>query len=138
MQTIGIVLKVNNENSCEVSVARVSMCGENCGACKGGCKPSDKVVCADCSNFDLKAGDRVVLSTNSNYVLLSAFCVYVLPLFALVAGWFVGSAIFDKEIFIIFSAICFLIFFFLIVNFADKKIKKRKKCAISVSKVLHK
>lgn len=137
MQTIGIVLKVNNEETCEVSVARVSMCGENCGACKGGCKPTDQRVTVMRNGFDVKEGDKVVLATSSKDVLATAFFLYILPIFALILGWAVGSAIFDKEIFVIFSAICFMIFFFLIVKFADKCLKKRKKCAVSVSKVLH-
>ena len=137
MKSIGIVERINDDNTCTVSVARVSMCGENCGACKGGCKPTDKVVSANINGCDVRVGDRVILNTETKEVMAAAFLVYILPILALILGYAIGTMIFDKEIFVIFFAICFLVFFFLIVKFAEKNVKKHKKCQISIYKVLH-
>lgn len=57
MKQVGVVTEIR-DGYAAVLVAKTSMCGENCGACKGGCKPGTQKVLAkiDCAQA-VRAGD---------------------------------------------------------------------------------
>lgn len=76
------------------------------------------------TDLPLSAGDKVKLETNTKYVLLSAFAVYILPVILLIAGYAVHT---------LYLGLALMIISFLILFIIDKKINT--KYLIKVSKV---
>ena len=110
MNKQGVVEKIE-ENKVTIRITRDSSCGENCAMCNA-CPGKNMLVTLN-TNFPLSVNDKVMMETNSKYVLLSAFMVYLLPIILLIVGY----AAFSLYIGLTFMIISFIILFFL-----DKKI----------------
>ena len=110
------------DNQVTILIERDSSCGENCTMCKT-C-PGKNLRITVYTETPLAKGDYVKLETNTKYVLLSAFIVYLLPIILLIAGY----AVFTLYIGILFMTISFIFLFFI-----DKKINTKH--LIKVSKV---
>ena len=80
MREIGTVVETLGE-SCRVSFKRKSACGENCASCKAACNAGEH-ICEVKNSVGAKAGDSVIVETESRKVLKSAFLVYILPIIA--------------------------------------------------------
>lgn len=137
MKQVGVVTEIR-DGYAAVLVAQTSMCGENCGACKGGCKPGTQKVLAkiDCAQA-VRAGDQVSLELDSKKVLAMAAVLYVLPVLALFAAYFIAEHFFYSEPIRIVSAFAAAIFVFFFVKLFDNALKNSKKYEIRVVKVLH-
>lgn len=87
MREEGIVKK-ETEGLCEVVVRRKTACGDNCASCGGACKMNFQSVTAK-NSAGAKAGDSVIIEMESKKVLLSAFLVYIMPIFVFATAFFV-------------------------------------------------
>ena len=76
------------------------------------------------SDLNLSEGDKVKLETNTKYVLLSAFCVYILPIVLLIVGY---------ALYTLYLGIILMILSFTIMLQADKMASKKR--LIKLSKV---
>lgn len=137
MKQVGVVTEIR-DGYAAVLVAKTSMCGENCGACKGGCKPGTQKALAkiDCTQA-VHAGDRVALELDSKKVLAMAAVLYVLPVLALFAAYFIAEHFFHSEPISIVSAFAAAFFVFFFAKLLDNALKNSKKYEIRVTKVLH-
>lgn len=79
-------------NVAEISVVRVSACGDNCASCGGNCNLSEVRVNA-ISEFDLSPGDIVTMEATSKSMLMSIGIAYLLPLVLLVTGAIGGAEV---------------------------------------------
>lgn len=137
MKQVGTVVSVR-DGYADVLVLKTSMCGENCGSCKGGCAPGKqevraKIVCAD----SVKPSDRVLLEMGSGRVLILAAAMYLMPVLAMFAAYFVAAYFFDSELISIVSAFAAVVFVLFFVKLLNNVLKNSKKYEIHVTKVLH-
>ena len=83
-QEFGVVIEVNG-NVAKVKAARHGDC-DNCGAC-----PGDSAIVMDVRNaVSAKPGQKVAFEMHSASMVLAAFVVYAIPLFAAAAGAAIG------------------------------------------------
>lgn len=138
MKQVGKIISIEYGGYALLLVAKTSMCGENCGACKGGCKPgAQKVLARFDGAMDAKEGDMAVLEMEDGKVLLSAAMLYLLPLAAMFAAYFIADAMAKSEPISIISALAASFFVFFSAKLLDKKLKNSKKYEIRITKVLH-
>lgn len=137
MRQAGTVLQIE-QGYASVLVMKTSMCGENCGACKGGCTPGTQKVRAkiDCAE-GVRPGDRVVLESDTKRVLGLAALLYLLPLAALFAAYFVADMWLHSEPISIVSALAAAVFVFFSVKLLDNTLRNSIKYEIRITKVLH-
>ncbi len=121
MNKNGVVEKVEG-NKVTVRIQRDSSCGENCAMCNA-CPGKDMLITVE-TDTKLVAGDRVRLETNTKTVLLSAFCVYILPIVLLIVGYALHT---------LYLGLALMIISFTILLHIDKKINKKH--IINLSKV---
>ena len=121
MNKIGIIENVEG-TKITVRIERDSSCGENCAMCNA-CPGKNMMITLD-TDIKFSAGDKVKLETNTKYVLLSAFIVYILPIILLIAGYAVHT---------LYLGLILMVISFIILSFIDKKINTKH--LIKVSKV---
>lgn len=121
MNKNGIVEKVEG-TKVTVKIERDSACGGNCAMCNA-C-PGKNMLVEVQTDIPLVCGDKVRLETNTKFVLLSAFCVYILPIVLLIVGYAIHT---------LYLGLILMILSFTILLQADKKINKNN--LIKVSKV---
>lgn len=121
MNKIGIIENVEG-TKITVQIERDSSCGENCAMCNA-CPGKNMMITLD-TDIKFSTGDKVKLETNTKYVLLSAFIVYILPIILLIAGYAVHT---------LYLGLILMVISFIILFFIDKKINTKH--LIKVSKV---
>lgn len=122
MLQTGIVKEINRD-SAVVMIERSSSCGESCASC--GLCPGQKTEVKALNEAGAKINDTVIISMADKKVLGAAFLVYIVPLIALIAGYFVGDAIFHKEALAILTGFLLMALFFCAIIFADRRINSR-------------
>lgn len=88
-----MALVVNVDGKLMAEIVRTEACGK-CGAC--GVKRGEKAH-FPLPEGDYKEGDSVELTMSSNKLSLASLIAYGVPLAALIAGLFIGQALFDAE-----------------------------------------
>ena len=121
MNKNGVVEKVEG-TKVTVKIQRDSSCGENCAMCNA-CPGKDMLVTIE-TDIPLQVGDSVRLETNTKTVLLSAFCVYILPIVLLIVGYALHT---------LYLGLILMVISFTILLQVDKKISKKH--LIKLSKV---
>ena len=121
MNKTGTVEFINGEYV-SIKIKRDSSCGENCAMCNA-CPGKNMTVNLQ-TDKNLKVGDTVKLETNTKYILLSSFLVYIVPIILLIAGYAIAN--------LYIGLIC-MVSSFVILHFIDKKISEKQ--LIKVSKV---
>jgi sigma-E factor negative regulatory protein RseC len=80
----GVVIE-NSGGAAKVRISVHSDC-ENCGACPG----SDAMILDAVDEIGTETGQRVLMKSKENNMLLAAFLVYIFPLLAVGCGIFLG------------------------------------------------
>ncbi len=121
MQDPAIVISVNNGRA-NVRIANQENC-ENCGLCSAG-KNKLEVELED--TLGVVPGDRILLEIQSKDLILLTFLIYILPILATLAGYFILFYISAKMegLGILGAFAGFFISFFLVL-FLRKKKKKQ-------------
>lgn len=110
MNKQGVVEKIEG-NKVTIRVTRDSSCGENCAMCNA-CPGKNMLITLN-THISLSVNDKVMIETNSKYVLTSAFMVYILPIILLIMGY---------ATFTLYIGLIFMVSSFVILSFIDKKI----------------
>lgn len=110
MNKQGVVEKIEG-NKVTIRVTRDSSCGENCAMCNA-CPGKNMLITLN-THIPLSVNDKVMIETNSKYVLTSAFMVYILPIILLIIGY---------ATFTLYIGLIFMVSSFVILSFIDKKI----------------
>ena len=122
MLQTGIVKEITRDTAI-VMIERSSSCGESCASC--GLCPGQKAEVKALNEAGANVSDTVIISMADKKVLGAAFLVYIVPLIALIAGYFIGDAIFHKEALAILTGFFLTALFFCVIIFADRKINNR-------------
>ena len=136
MNKVGKVIS-KNKHQIKIEFARSTSCGEKCGGCSKDCSNATQELILDNIN-EAELGDQVTVEIDNNFLLKSAFLVYIFPLLMLIVGYYFGNNLnkvlllpINQEVFSLLTGIVFLSFAFLIVNFFDKKISTKKNLSIN-------
>jgi len=122
MEEKGRVVKVEN-GVAQVEMERTSACAR-CGICLQSSQGKSVLYLED--SLGAHPGDEVLVSVESKEVLKAAFLVYLFPLVALVAGYFLGRTVFKTEkAGILFAGLGFLSALSLLYLY-DKRLKAQK------------
>lgn len=115
----GIVSKIVSENKVLIKPEFSHAC-KNCGACfKSGAESRVEAFTA----FATKLGDAVEFEVKPSNVILATFMVFIMPIFALIAGYYLGG---------ILSSFLMFFFYFAVLWIIDKKYySKRIMCRIT-------
>lgn len=127
MEQLGKIVEIVDQNTAKVIMMRHTSC-KNCGACHIGSKP-DIIVAAE-NDANAKLGNLVEVTMRTQNVLNAAFIMYVIPLFILLAGIFIGTQLFtfdNGEIYaILLGFVLLAISYFVIRQNEDRFVKKYK------------
>ena len=119
MKETGIVREVSGEY-CKVGVRRSSACGDNCATCSAACKQKES-ICTAKNTAGAKVGQRVIIEINTEKVLKSAFLVYILPIFVLIAVYLIADSF--KFSYPAIYALASMIVVFLVLFVRDRHVK---------------
>ncbi|OJV62152.1 MAG: hypothetical protein BGO41_02180 [Clostridiales bacterium 38-18] len=134
MDRAGIVINQMGEYS-RVKLVRHTACG-NCGACQLGDDQKDIMLIAK-NAVSAKEGDLVEVSMETGGVLSAAFIMYVIPLFGLFVGLFVGQGLFKtNEIMTAVFGVIVMALTYLVIKLNDKRFLKNDKYTAKILKVL--
>lgn len=114
----------------------------HCGICaKIGNSPNEMIVDAH-TDEPLKKGDKVVLVMGGGVILKSAFIVYMVPLIALIAGYYIGRELMEAlnialkgELFPALFGFFLLALSFLAIRWYDRRKKNDSSFRVTVKKV---
>lgn len=123
MRQTGIVRQTFTKHipMARVEITRSSACGDNCASC-GLCPGRSATVEAE-NRQGAITGDTVIIDMADKKVLGAAFLVYIVPLIALIAGYFAANAVFGSEALGIIFGFALMLLTFALLMLADKRIK---------------
>ncbi|MGB9682082.1 MAG: SoxR reducing system RseC family protein [bacterium] len=104
----------------DILVARSERC-KSCGLCFS--MGNDKILIRVKTDSPVEIGEEVRIFTEDRYVILSAFILYIVPVIALILGYFLGSIFSNKEPFKIVSGFLFMGLAFIFNRFIDKRVR---------------
>ncbi|MTI61824.1 MAG: SoxR reducing system RseC family protein [Firmicutes bacterium] len=131
MEEIATVIKTKDDKA-EVKIVRHSACSK----CKKKCSlaeshEQDELIVEVKNDVGVKKGDRVVLEMEERNVLFASLIVYLLPLVAMIIGYFVGNwaglklALQSGEGAGIIGTLLFLILSFLLIHLINPFLEKK-------------
>jgi sigma-E factor negative regulatory protein RseC len=120
MAEIGEVIEVK-EPYVVVRLIRSEACGK-CNACSVGLQSTEMILEAE-NRCDAKLGDQVEI-----------FIMYVIPLFALMAGLVIGYMIFENELLIFGIGILMMATSYILIRMNEKRFKTSEFRPIALSK----
>jgi sigma-E factor negative regulatory protein RseC len=104
----------------DVLVSKSERC-KSCGICFS--MGNDKILIRAKTDNPVEIGEEVKIYTEDKYVILSAFILYVVPVIAMLFGYFLGGIFFSKETWKIIFGFSFMGIAFAFNRFIDKKVK---------------
>lgn len=126
----------------KVEVKRASACGESCASCKGGCSTNNIYVDA-INKADALPNQYVSIEAKSKILASAIVLNYVIPLFMLIIGIFLGNRLFSSvstgktvELYSFLTGIAFMALSYLAAYLADKKYRKHSGILFTITKVL--
>ena len=118
----GIVKSVSGKTA-EIEIMRSSSCGESCASC-GLCPGLTATVKAE-NTVNASVGDIVCIDMADNKILGAAALVYIVPVAALILGYFAAYAISKNELISAAAGFLLMAVIFVILILSDKRLKRR-------------
>ncbi len=118
----GIVKEIS-KNTAQVEIKRSSACGESCASC--GLCPGQRAIVNAANTMGVHVGDTVMIDMADKRVLSAAFLVYIVPIIAIIAGYFTGEAVFGGEEYAILAGFVFFAAAFAVIICTDKRRKEK-------------
>lgn len=115
----GRVVRIEGDTA-EIAIPRSERC-KSCGICP--LSSDDSVLLRVRVDKEVKVGDKVKIKTKDRYVILSAFIVYIIPVIALIIGYFLGDFLFSTETLKIGLGFLFMVISFLVNKIIDKRVR---------------
>jgi sigma-E factor negative regulatory protein RseC len=136
----GEVMEVHGSTA-KVKLGAKQACA-HCGICsKIGNSPNEMLVDVYAGE-PVKKGDKVVLVMGNGMILKSAFIVYMVPLIALIAGYYIGKQLMEAlnvtlkgELFPALFGFFLLALSFLAIRWYDRRKKDDSRFRVSIRKV---
>lgn len=135
---MGEVVEVRG-NTARVKIDGKKACA-HCGVCT---RISDNEMTVEAyADEPVKKGDRVVLVMGNGMILKSAFIVYMVPLIALIAGYYLGKHLMGllnyggkSELFPALSGFFLLFLSFMAIRWFDRRKRDDKQYRVSIKKI---
>ena len=135
---MGEVVEVRG-NTARVKIDGKKACA-HCGVCT---RISDNEMTVEAyADEPVKKGDRVVLVMGNGMILKSAFIVYMVPLIALIAGYYLGKELMGllnyggkSELFPALSGFFLLFLSFMAIRWFDRRKRDDKQYRVSIKKI---
>ena len=117
MTSVGYILEVKGDMA-KVRFIRESACGGNCSSC-GGCnaKPIEKWIK---NTLNVNCKDKVIIKTNSEKILFSAFVLYILPLVMFFSFYIILNIFFSEIISLLSGILAFFLSFFIAGKYGNR------------------
>ena len=133
----GIVKKVDKKIAW-VTVVRGDQCG-SCNACKSFDEGHAEILAIN--EIAAKNGDKVEVEIDAGQVVRHSIIVFLLPVFALVFGYFLGANFLSKigistEAAGIFGSLSFMIICFIVIIGYDRLIAKSNEINAKIVRIL--
>lgn len=135
----GEVISIQGEKA-TVKIQANESC-EKCGLCER--VSSTEMIVEAIMEQPVKEGERVVLSLRPGTIVKSAVILYIVPLFGLIIGYYIGQLLnsilnlgLKGELFPALMAILFLFVCFIPIRMFDKKKQKDSRYQVYLSKSL--
>lgn len=122
MRNTGVVKEINGKEVV-ISVFKESSCS-HCSKCGDKEKISREMKIK--IEKEVSVGDFIEFEIENKNVFTAAMIVYIIPVFIMIAGYFIGEKIFEKEKLAVLSAFVALAISFIIVYIYDKLVVKNK------------
>ncbi len=127
----GTVIKTDKEKVL-IAVPRPSACGDHCASCAGGCQSRGHLAWVD-NSIGAKEGDRVLLESKTDSVLLGSLLIYLLPLILFFMGYGVTYVLSGQTGWATLVSLLCLAASFFVLHLFDKKIAPQ----IQIIKILN-
>ena len=133
MEEKGRIVKVE-KGIAQIEMERTSAC-VRCGMCLQSSEDKSMILYVR-DSIGARPGDEVIVSVESKEVLKAAFLIYLFPLVGLVAGYFLGRAVFGTEgTGILFAGVGFFSTLFFLYQY-DKRLKGKKSKEAKISRIV--
>lgn len=123
MKNTGLIKEIK-KNKITVSIFKDSACS-HCSKCNENSKIANEIILNYNIN-NLSIGDTIIFEMKSKQIFKAALIVYILPVFFIIGGYYIGTYLNFSEA----KSICFsflaLLFSFLLIYFYDRFIVKNR------------
>lgn len=121
MERVGLVVGEEENDLARVQFRRHSLC-EKCGQCRG----QDEVTQEVKNPIGAEEGDWVLVKVEDRSLVGASLTLYLLPLLALVLGYYVGFSLGGSETWGIGGGFFFMGLFYLMLRLRDKTLEKEE------------
>lgn len=131
LEETGRVIRIEGQQAI-VAMNRHSACA-HCGICTAGSQ--DKMEITADNTLGSQVNDLVKVAVSGAVILKSAFIVYIIPLFGLVLGYFVGRRVGGEKLGVVMgvSGVGLVLYG---LHYYDRKIKKENKLIVQITEIL--
>lgn len=133
MTETGTVVKTE-EKYAVIKVDKKDECSK-CGMCLFPKNASSIEIRAK-NRVDAKTGDTVSFKNDGAGKALSAVLVFLVPLVLIIAAAVIGVFVIEKEIWILFLSLIFIVSWYTVLGFFDKKLRKSDKFCAEIVEIL--
>lgn len=135
MRLEGTVMNIKESGLAMVEVASNPECAK-CGGCFG--KGGGRIEVPAENGLNAKVGDRVVVETSQSNVITASLILFIVPLLALAAGYFLFRTLFGTEWTAILGAFIFIGLSFLGIGAYERLSAGKRSCNFKVAEVIGK
>lgn len=135
MTQTGVVVRIIDDKTAEVSVERETACGGNCGACGGTCVFRNQLTAVVFNKATASLGDKVVIESRTSRIIGAAALVYILPVLTLLAGYMASALAGASESVSVLASVLSLGFGMLISVLVSRR-KRAKKISFEIISIL--
>ena len=128
------VLAVHDNGRADISVKRISACGENCASCAAHCANRD-ILATALNKAGAEVGDSVVVESSTSKVIKIAVVVYFIPLVVLLAAYGISAACGLSEGLCIIISLVGLVLGTFAARFANKAATVNKDIVYSIVRI---
>lgn len=133
MTETGTVVKTE-EKYAVIKVDKKDECSK-CGMCLFPKNASSIEIRAK-NRVGAKIGDTVLFKNEGAGKTLSAVLVFLVPLVLIIAAAVIGVFVIEKEIWILFLSLIFIVSWYTVLGFFDKKLRKSDKFCAEIVEIL--
>ena len=136
MTQSAVVVKIVNESTAEVEVARKTACGGNCESCGGACAAGASVRVEALNPLCASVGDHVTVQSQSSHILGVAAVVYLIPLVLFFAAYAIAASAGAGENGSMLFSFAGLAVGIALAVLANRIIKKRSQITFEITAIL--
>ncbi len=134
MRQYAIINRIISANEVEVEVLRGTSCGDSCGNCQL-CKTNNKINIVVKNEMGALPGNKVEIESKTSEILSIAVFVYITPLVAMLAAYFIASAFTTVELIKIAAGFAALILVGIVIVFYGKQ-KSKKPVSYKIVRII--